>query len=130
MAVHTEWVDDSEQVIRWTMQGEWCLTQLFETYGKTREMIEDSTQHVHAIIDLRDGMMVPDGDIPIARHPLQRAPQNIGKAVIISNRPLPRALANAIINLQNGDHRLMLVDNHDAAQQMIAQFQAEFHGKS
>ena len=125
MAVYTDWADDSEQVIRWTMQGEWCLTQLFETYGKTREMIEESTRHVHAIIDLSAGTMVPDGDIPITRHPLQRAPQNIGKAVIISDRPLPRALATAIINLQNGDHRLNLVNTHDAAQQMIAQLQAD-----
>ncbi len=90
MAINIEWKDDTQDVLIFTFEARWTLTEFFEIAEKANDMMDKVRHTVHVMLDVRKSRSLPEGFMNGITNVARKSHANTGIMVLVGINPLAR----------------------------------------
>lgn len=116
MPINIRWFDDRQHIVLWTIEGQWTLQEMHETYTKGNAMCAEVPHHtVNALIDMTRSKSVPSSIFSALTARVQSEQPNYDMAVIVSQNVLIKSFVNIINSLPALREKYIVVNSMEAA---------------
>lgn len=116
MPIKIRWFDDQQQIILWTIEGQWTLQEMHEAYTKGNSMCAEVPHNIiNALIDMTQSKSIPSSIFSALTARVQSEQPNYDMAVIISHNVLVKSFVNIFNSLPALREKYIVVSTLEAA---------------
>lgn len=94
-----KWLDSAENVMHWSIEGDWTADNYNQTFENWKSLAENKTHVVDLILDMRHAGRMPANTISIAWQSIQDRPKNQGITIIVTTSKLVRNLYKSMMQI-------------------------------
>lgn len=95
MPINVRWFDEHQQIVLWTIEGQWTLQEMHEAYTKGNAMCAEVPQNtINALIDMTQSKAIPSSIFSALTARVQSEQPNYDMAVIVSHNVLVKSFVN------------------------------------
>jgi hypothetical protein len=122
MSVRVDWGDADEIILVWKFSKKWTWSDIRSSLNESKYLIEDSSQDVVLMVDLRQVKTHPNGMLHYLPQLMNQLPQEIIRVIFIDKGTIFYSLFQ-MMTFQDPDlmDKLCLVDNVDEAYNKVNQ---------
>jgi hypothetical protein len=127
MPIKIMWKDDTQNVLIFTFDARWTLTEFFEIAEKANDMMDTVRHTVHVMLDVRKSRSLPEGFMNGITNVARKANANTGIMVLVGINPLARTFISwyrKVYPRKPGDLTIYYAGDIDEAQMMIERLAA------